>query len=528
MPSVIDSLTVNLSLDPHGLIEGERAAINSLEKTKNEAADLGTKIEAQGLKINDVFRTLKGGALGLAAGLAGAEAVSLVDKIAAVDAATSRLSRSLNMNIGTLSTWERITEQVGGTAEDARTTFSTLTDTINNFTAGAGNVSGPFAALLNMAGIGGAGGLRHTTPETIIRRITAALEQEVQAGRMTPDRQRWWLQQIPGMSPGMLNAMMRGTRGLEELAEAARKAGIATEDSGKQAEEYQQKLALLTRVTQMLASYGITPLTVVIGVFATSLKALSDTIDYIAKKLVISEEKPDQAADEEMVRNRRWWAEKLLGPITAQQMYGDMGKPTGAGGGTRGDRNNNPGNIKYGPYAAAHGATGADAGGFAIFPTRTVGEKAMANLLHDSYRGLTLQQIADKWAEHPGPAYVQSMARATGLTANSIPDLNDVAMVAKIMRGMSAAEGTHIGAGVARAPGGNIWTGVAPGGNFGLPPVGAPATTPPAANNNRTSSLNIDTINVTSTRADPKEVAEAVPPAIKRMSDAMMVNDALV
>jgi hypothetical protein len=41
---------------------------------------------------------------------------------------------------------------------------------------------------------------------------------------MAPEEQRWWFQQIPGMTPGALYAMMKGTRGLEEMVEAARKA----------------------------------------------------------------------------------------------------------------------------------------------------------------------------------------------------------------------------------------------------------------------------------------------------------------
>jgi hypothetical protein len=41
-----------------------------------------------------------------------------------------------------------------------------------------------------------------------------------------------WLMQVPGMNQGMLNAMMKGTRGVEEIA-AARKAGAEDEESGK-------------------------------------------------------------------------------------------------------------------------------------------------------------------------------------------------------------------------------------------------------------------------------------------------------
>jgi len=71
----------------------------------------------------------------------------------------------------------------------------------------------------------------------------------------------------------------------------------------------------------------------------------------------------------------------------------------GGGGDSRGDRNNNPGNLKFGEHAKAFGATHADAGGFAVFPDRVSGAAAMETLLKsDPYKGLTLHQFAQKYA----------------------------------------------------------------------------------------------------------------------------------
>ena len=49
-------------------------------------------------------------------------------------------------------------------------------------------------------------------------------------------------------------------------------------------------------------------------------------------------------------------------------------------GGDRNWRNNNPGNIEYGPFAMKYGATGSD-GRFAIFPTEEQGRMAQDALL---------------------------------------------------------------------------------------------------------------------------------------------------
>lgn len=66
--------------------------------------------------------------------------------------------------------------------------------------------------------------------------------------------------------------------------------------------------------------------------------------------------------------------------------------------GTRGQRNNNPGNMEYGPFTIAHGATGSD-GRFAIFPDLETGQKAMdARLSSGQYAGKTDEQKLKIWA----------------------------------------------------------------------------------------------------------------------------------
>jgi uncharacterized protein (TIGR02594 family) len=69
-------------------------------------------------------------------------------------------------------------------------------------------------------------------------------------------------------------------------------------------------------------------------------------------------------------------------------------------GGSRGNRNNNRGNMKFGAFAKAHGATGADARGFAIFPDQATGDAAHSALLQSpQYKGLTLDQFGNKYAQ---------------------------------------------------------------------------------------------------------------------------------
>ena len=80
---------------------------------------------------------------------------------------------------------------------------------------------------------------------------------------------------------------------------------------------------------------------------------------------------------------------KLIEAMAKQEGFGVPGaRPT---------KNNNPGDLQYGPFARTHGAIGTD-GRFAIFPDVATGYSAMSALLKLHYSGLTLQEALDKYA----------------------------------------------------------------------------------------------------------------------------------
>jgi hypothetical protein len=88
--------------------------------------------------------------------------------------------------------------------------------------------------------------------------------------------------------------------------------------------------------------------------------------------------------------------------------------------GTRAWRNNNPGNIEFGPFARSQGAIGTD-GRFAVFPTYEAGRAAKEQLLwgSKSYRGMTIGQAINRYAppfENNTQSYASTVARAAGAT----------------------------------------------------------------------------------------------------------------
>lgn len=100
-----------------------------------------------------------------------------------------------------------------------------------------------------------------------------------------------------------------------------------------------------------------------------------------------------------------------------------FGKP-----GTRPTRNNNPGDIEFGKFALAHGATHAELvnGRFAVFPDAATGFAAMKALFQtQGYQGKTIAEALNRWAptlENETNAYIENVCEWTGLRSDTVID----------------------------------------------------------------------------------------------------------
>jgi hypothetical protein len=97
----------------------------------------------------------------------------------------------------------------------------------------------------------------------------------------------------------------------------------------------------------------------------------------------------------------------------------------------RATRNNNPGDVEYGNFAKACGATRIEVTGphveprFAYFPDPATGFAAMKMLLAQHYQGMTILQMLNKYAppvENNESAYLKDVLLWTGLTSSTIID----------------------------------------------------------------------------------------------------------
>lgn len=93
--------------------------------------------------------------------------------------------------------------------------------------------------------------------------------------------------------------------------------------------------------------------------------------------------------------------------------------------GTIATRQNNPGNLIYGPFAQNMGATGAGTNNIAIFPNSSTGFSAMDQLIQQyAGKGYNIQQLIGAWAPPNAPGnspqstqnYTNFVAQQAGAT----------------------------------------------------------------------------------------------------------------
>lgn len=435
---VIDELIVVLGLDTTKFSDGQRDALAAFKKTREGADQFGKDVETQGMKLSEVFGVARKGVLGLMGAFVGGEAVSFINHITNMDASTGRMSKTIKTSVENLSLWQNMLGQVGGEASSATSALSTLQQEINNVRQGGGMFDGGFGSLMNQAGVS----IRDDA-DSSLRKIRSYIAGQIGSGKMTPDEGATYLRRVPGMNQDIVNLLLGD---FEKIEDAAKKVGGATKESAEAAQSLQSQLHL---VVQGLENFG---------------RSLIPVVNLLMKPVgQIGWSDLDKAAGEKPLfepggfMDRTWrWQYKLLrgheppgagASDTFSDRFGFPGSGAAApgGGSSRGDRNNNPGNIEYGPFARAHGATGTD-GRFAIFPDAAAGESAMADLLAKNYAGLNLAQIQRKWVGNEDPNYLASMSRSTGLGAGDVPNLSDAGVRSKLIAGMARGEGSHLGA----------------------------------------------------------------------------------
>lgn len=243
MPTVVDSLVLEFSLDPRKFTAAQKDILDQLRKLQDQSKRSGKAVESQQATMENYFASLKRSVLTVAAVFLGGKGLKeAVNYMVTMDAATGRVAKTMNTSAKDVSVWQGAIKGVGGSAEAATGALQGLSSDLNNLLAGAGG--GESLTLFRKLGI-------DIFNQNKQLKTANELYQEL-VGHMDKIRKRHgdaqtvsMLSTIPGMNQDMINLLISGDA--PERLRKAIAAGTPTPEDVKNAQEYQTSMAGLER-----------------------------------------------------------------------------------------------------------------------------------------------------------------------------------------------------------------------------------------------------------------------------------------
>lgn len=243
MAMVIDSLVVELGLDPKKFTDSQREALSSLRRFEEEAESQGKRVESQTKRINDLLLNFKREALGVfGLFMGGTGAAAFINFLTTADAATGRLSKTVGMSAQEIAIWQGAIRQMGGSAESANAGIAGLNAEVIRFSQ-----TGQSQALGVLSRLGVA--LQDTNGKwKTAGQLYRDFSEAVATSKISQRDAAGFLAMIPGVNQDFINLILDGK--LAARLEASRKAGVPTPEDTERAQKFQGALSLLTQAAE--------------------------------------------------------------------------------------------------------------------------------------------------------------------------------------------------------------------------------------------------------------------------------------
>jgi hypothetical protein len=322
MPTVIDSLVLELGLDPTKFTQQQRDAVNSIRSMEQEQLSAGKRIESEARRVGNILTDFRRTALQATAVFLGGMGIQqFTNFVTNLDASTGRLAKTMNMSAQDVSVWQGAVKQAGGTAEDANSALGGLSGEMNRFMLTGQSAMLPVLSRLGVSLVDQNRNLKTAG------QLWLDIADSIQG--MDSAKAAAFLQMVPGATQGMINLALLGPGKMREYLELQRQIGATTKESAEEAQKYQRALANLDSSATNLGRTIVTKLA----------PALTSALDAMRKFI----NGPDQETRDKTTKmlgvddgKDSFWeqtASKVLGVPTKrgnQYRMGDMyGRPTG-------------------------------------------------------------------------------------------------------------------------------------------------------------------------------------------------------
>ena len=338
MATVIDSLMIELGLDTSKFNTNQQKAVDQLRKFDDQAQKTSKNISKGAKDMGDGFTFMKDALVGFGTVFVGLNGFkSFIADTTKANAELGRSAHVLSMSAGELKTWGQMAELTGGNVESMTGTLKGLQQALAGLTVGDTGM----VRATSMLGAWNAFDINKQTVD--LYKLSDAIVKF--KSTHTEAETVMWTQAL-GIDQSSLLLLEKGSQYLHEHNQEFSKLNESMNKNAEVANKLTEQWVFFKSILESIAQ---------------------STYGKLMNFLFIR--KPNST-------------------LTDQEWNNQVGyNPQGTNNSVpRNLRNNNPGNLKYNDYTKSLGATGADSGGFAIFPSMQIGTAAQQKLLNSKYQ----------------------------------------------------------------------------------------------------------------------------------------------
>ena len=248
MATVIDSLVVELGLDPTKFNLQQREAFETAKRLEDQQLKAAKNVEHGAGRAAESFRGLRSAAVTAFAAVFGARGIAEFS-VNALHAASAvgRLSRNLNIPTSVISRWQDLATIFGGDAGGMAASFTQMTDALQGWQRGKID-----PIIAQYRALGAEGGtlidINRGVDQTFrdIAKNLKAIE-----GR-SPGGAGFWGRQL-GLDPGIVDAMISKTHDFNDLL--AKMQGLTKDNADRAGELERRWLSFTTKATRALQEF---------------------------------------------------------------------------------------------------------------------------------------------------------------------------------------------------------------------------------------------------------------------------------
>lgn len=268
MPTIIDTLILEIGLDPSKFKKGQRDTTDATRKLKETAQkDLGA-VEKSGNDAAASFELLGRRALSLFALFSGSAGLAdFARRTIETNASTGKLAKTLDLTVKTLSTWRNVAVLTGGSVMAIQNSIVHLVSDFQTLALTGNSQTIPYFRALNIPVADAAGHMR--------KMDDILLDLADRFHHMDPARAAAWGRAL-GFDQDTINALIRGRDAVKALMDQARSLGTISDRDAASAIALQTAWGQVSIATQSAGRNMLTDL----ATFAKASSWLQDFFNF--------------------------------------------------------------------------------------------------------------------------------------------------------------------------------------------------------------------------------------------------------